>query len=828
MRNFTRVGAGLALGLLVAPAVALAQATPEVDTAVDVQTFDWAIGPKTFFSVANADVSSKGQVAVDALVSYMTAPFKIYNVTIDADGTKHIGTVRDQVVDSVTSAQLTLAYGVSDKLQVGFNLPVIFSLQGNGLMPATGQGTPEGLNVAGLGDLLLEGKYRLLRKGNFGIGGIVGVSVPTSFGSGGSQFIGDDLPTGRARLALQYDMGRVSVGANGGVILRKPRTIYASDIGQQLVWGAAAALRITQRFSVIGEGFGRAGLPDFSLDASPLEVVGGLRLYATQSVAVVAGGGAGLVKGLGSPESRFFLSVGYAPDVRDSDGDGIPNGRDKCPLVEEDKDGFQDSDGCPDDDNDGDRRPDATDKCPNEAEDIDGFDDDDGCPELDNDKDGINDLVDKCPNDPEDGREPGAKDGCPASKRDSDGDNISDADDKCPTQEEDLDGFEDGDGCPELDNDMDGIPDTADKCPLCPEDKDGFEDTDGCPDLDNDKDGIPDTADKCPMEPETINGVADSDGCPDSGTAWIKLDGDRLEMTKVPTMGGAKLSASGQQLVDQLAAIMVAHTEVTKWLLAVSQPKADAATKLADAVKARLVTKGVPAEHLEVLGATGAAKIGGAVQERAETVAPVCPDYLQVQPKGGNKPGVKGPDVAVSNADGDRDGDDIVDSEDKCPDEAETLNSYDDDDGCPDTLPGALKAFSGNVQGINFKPGSADILKPSLTVLDNAAKAFAAFPALKVEIQGHTDDQPPGKTGKYADNVALSQARADAVKAYLATKGVAADRMTAKGYGDSKPVITIVGLNAKELTSARTKNRRVEFKLLGDTTAGGPVSTPTP
>ena len=159
MRNFTRVGAGLALGLLVAPAVALAQATPEVDTAVDVQTFDWAIGPKTFFSVANADVSSKGQVAVDALVSYMTAPFKIYNVTIDADGTKHIGTVRDQVVDSVTSAQLTLAYGVSDKLQVGFNLPVIFSLQGNGLMPATGQGTPEGLNVAGLGDLLLEGKY---------------------------------------------------------------------------------------------------------------------------------------------------------------------------------------------------------------------------------------------------------------------------------------------------------------------------------------------------------------------------------------------------------------------------------------------------------------------------------------------------------------------------------------------------------------------------------------------------------------------------------------------------------------------------------------------
>ncbi|HEY0253868.1 MAG TPA: outer membrane beta-barrel protein, partial [Kofleriaceae bacterium] len=81
----------------------------------------------------------------------------------------------------------------------------------------------------------------------------------------------------------------------------------------------------------------------------------------------------------------------------DTDGDGIPDATDKCPKEPEDKDGFQDEDGCPDPDNDGDGIPDATDKCPLEAEDKDNFQDDDGCPDPDNDDDGIPDAADKCP-----------------------------------------------------------------------------------------------------------------------------------------------------------------------------------------------------------------------------------------------------------------------------------------------------------------------------------------------------------------------------------------------------------------------------------------------
>jgi|SRR6188768_1484133 len=133
----------------------------------------------------------------------------------------------------------------------------------------------------------------------------------------------------------------------------------------------------------------------------------------------------------------------------DRDHDGILDDVDQCPDVAEDKDGFQDADGCPDDDNDKDGIADKVDHCPNEAEDKDGFEDADGCPDEDNDKDGIADKVDKCPD-----------------------------------AAEDKDGFEDEDGCPDPDNDKDGIPDARDLCPNEPETVNGYADTDGCPDED--------------------------------------------------------------------------------------------------------------------------------------------------------------------------------------------------------------------------------------------------------------------------------------------------------------------------------------------------------
>src|SRR4051812_15583065 len=235
MRNPWGMSAVLGFALVATTGTVLAD-PPPFDPAIDVQTFNYAIGPKTFFTVSDGDVAAPKQLAVDALVTYLTRPFTVYNY--DPTMPDVVGTERSDVVDHVAAMQITAAYGINDKLQVGANLPIIFQLSGDGLMPETGKGAPNALSVTGLGDLMVEGKYRLYRKDALKIAGIGDVTLPSSFGSDGSKFIGDDLPTLGGRMALQYDAGRLSFGANGGVLLRKPRKIYDSSIGPQLTWGA--------------------------------------------------------------------------------------------------------------------------------------------------------------------------------------------------------------------------------------------------------------------------------------------------------------------------------------------------------------------------------------------------------------------------------------------------------------------------------------------------------------------------------------------------------------------------------------------------------------
>ncbi|MCB9558156.1 MAG: OmpA family protein [Deltaproteobacteria bacterium] len=90
-----------------------------------------------------------------------------------------------------------------------------------------------------------------------------------------------------------------------------------------------------------------------------------------------------LLGGMAQPLSRVAIfAERYAQRTGDADGDGIADDVDACPEAPEDKDGFQDTDGCPDPDNDGDRVLDVDDKCPNEPETYNGYKDDDGCPDF--------------------------------------------------------------------------------------------------------------------------------------------------------------------------------------------------------------------------------------------------------------------------------------------------------------------------------------------------------------------------------------------------------------------------------------------------------------
>jgi OmpA-OmpF porin, OOP family len=104
---------------------------------------------------------------------------------------------------------------------------------------------------------------------------------------------------------------------------------------------------------------------------------------------------------------------------------------------------------------------------------------------------------------------------------------------------------------------------------------------------------------------------------------------------------------------------------------------------------------------------------------------------------------------------------------------------------------------------VQFATGTAEIAPASTALLTELADVLQKHSEiLRVEVQGHTDDR-----GDPATNLSLSQARADAVKGWLSSRGVDGDRLEAKGYGSQQPLLP----NLSEW--ARTKNRRVELKI---------------
>ena len=107
------------------------------------------------------------------------------------------------------------------------------------------------------------------------------------------------------------------------------------------------------------------------------------------------------------------------------------------------------------------------------------------------------------------------------------------------------------------------------------------------------------------------------------------------------------------------------------------------------------------------------------------------------------------------------------------------------------------------LKNIFFATGSAELEAISQTELEKLLEFLNKNPSLKIEISGHTDD-----VGNEQLNLKLSQARAEAVKSYLVEKGIVPDRLTAKGYGKSKPIAP----NTSDAT--RKLNRRTEFTVL--------------
>lgn len=484
----------LAALVLFSPHSARAQQTSgqPFDGEFTVQRFDPAPGPRNYFSTRGLRMQGNMAWSAGLVMNYANDPFVVascQSLTDCSSPSSVPGRQQDvHVVQHMFTGDALGSLTLIDRLQIGLKVPVTY-VSGDGLTDSSapgGAGLPNAqhpLRAVGIGDVELEGKYRAYgeEKDPFAVGGSVYVTGPLGHATAKGDYIGDGTPTVGFRAIFDGKEGPFSVGGNLGGVFRGTGRVGSTELGSEFRYGVGAGFDASPVVRVILDGFGNTKFSSLA-GTNSLEIDGGAQVTPLSSpITVLAGLGTGIIEGVGVPKFRAILGVMYVAEARDRDGDGIKDNDDQCPTEPEDKDGYEDTDGCPDKDNDGDTILDKDDKCPNQAEDFDGFQDTDGCPDPDNDNDGVDDAHDQCPDKPET-----------------------------------KNGFKDDDGCPdEPDRDADGVPDSRDQCPDQPEDTDGFQDTDGCPDPDNDGDGIPDEDDECVDEPETKNGYQDEDGCPD-------------------------------------------------------------------------------------------------------------------------------------------------------------------------------------------------------------------------------------------------------------------------------------------------------------------------
>jgi outer membrane protein OmpA-like peptidoglycan-associated protein len=147
----------------------------------------------------------------------------------------------------------------------------------------------------------------------------------------------------------------------------------------------------------------------------------------------------------------------------------------------------------------------------------------------------------------------------------------------------------------------------------------------------------------------------------------------------------------------------------------------------------------------------------------------------------------------------DGDGDGVNDAADRCPSTPAGVEV--DGEGCQVLFQPTKKTLI--LEGVTFETGKSTLTPESETILNGVAESLVANDSIRVQVTGHTDN-----TGSLALNRRLSRARADAVRTYLISRGVAEDRLTARGFGPDQPIAS------NKTAEGRAQNRRVELTRL--------------
>ncbi len=148
----------------------------------------------------------------------------------------------------------------------------------------------------------------------------------------------------------------------------------------------------------------------------------------------------------------------------------------------------------------------------------------------------------------------------------------------------------------------------------------------------------------------------------------------------------------------------------------------------------------------------------------------------------------------------DSDGDGVLDKDDQCPNEVGTVAN----NGCPEVNPTeeVMETLNNYARTILFDTGKASFKSETMPVLEAMVAIFKEYPNADFTIEGHTDS-----VGSENSNQLLSDRRANAVRDHLIANGISADRLTAVGFGEARPI------DSNKTRSGRQNNRRVEVTL---------------
>lgn len=306
-------------------------------------------------------------------------------------------------VESLAAQTIVGSVGLFDRFQLSFALPyTIYESCGKTTVSTGSDGETADLCWAerdgavsenyfgsGFNDLILSFKGAVLsnRKEGFGVSFALDLGLPIDTGGPyrGSTNLPNELAEGSRdagendfqvtvtpRLMFGYATPNIRLAAEVGVRFQRELVYLPEDdklnVGNELLGGLAASWHFASSLTAVAELWG-ATLVDFSGGAieTPIEALAAVRWRTPWPIALVLGGGVGVVRGYGAARERFFagLSYDFAMRAADADGDGVVDEKDECVGRAEDRDGFFDDDGCPDPDNDGDGVPDVRDRCPN-------------------------------------------------------------------------------------------------------------------------------------------------------------------------------------------------------------------------------------------------------------------------------------------------------------------------------------------------------------------------------------------------------------------------------------------------------------------------------